>query len=265
MTLHFTKMHGAGNDFVILDGFDGTLALDSARIRALADRHFGIGCDQVLVLERPGTASAAARYRIFNADGSEVEQCGNGTRCAADWLLRHGRASGERVVLDSPAGLLTVHRDGPGRYRVDMGVPHFDAARASARIDGVIVPFTFVSMGNPHAVLVVADVDMAPVTTLGPALQAAPEFPESVNAGFMQVLAPDHVRLRVFERGVGETLACGSGACAAVAAGRVHHGLGADVRVDLKGGTLHIQWQGAGKSIWLGGAATTVFEGTTEL
>lgn len=265
MTLQFTKMHGTGNDFVVLDGFTGVLALDPERIRALAHRRFGIGCDQVLVLAPSSVPGAHARYRIFNADGGEVEQCGNGTRCAADWLLRRGRAAGDQVVLDSPAGLVTVHRDGAGDFRVDMGVPRFDATCSSARIDGRSVPFTFVSMGNPHAVLLVPDVDTAPVAELGTALQEAPEFPASVNAGFMQVCAPDHIRLRVNERGVGETLSCGTGACAAVAAGRLHHGLAARVRVELKGGTLTIQWDGEGHSAWLAGPATTVFEGTTEL
>jgi diaminopimelate epimerase len=264
MTLRFTKMHGAGNDFVVLDGFGGALDLDAVRIRALADRHFGIGCDQVLVLEPPTMPRADARYRIFNADGAEVEQCGNGTRCVADWLLRRGRAAGDRVVLESKAGLITVHVEGGGQYRVDMGVPRFDPARDSAAVAGATVHFTFVSMGNPHAVVRVPDVDDAPLETLGPALQAAPLFPDSVNVGVMEVCAPDRIRLRVYERGVGETLACGSGACAAVAAGRRHHGLAGNVHVQLKGETLLIQWQGDGHPVWMTGPATTVFEGSTE-
>jgi len=273
---HFEKMHGIGNDYVILDGFSGPLNLDAARIRALADRHFGIGCDQVLVLSPASAGGAHARYRIFNADGGEVEQCGNGTRCVADWLLRHGHAHGDHVRLQSLAGMLDVYVDKPGIYRVNMGVPRFQPSEIPllrpqrapkyelAQAQGT-VPFAAVSMGNPHAVITVADVDTAAVATLGPAFQAAMDFPQGVNVGFMQVCAPDRIRLRVYERGAGETLACGSGACAAVAAGRLHDGLGAEVRVELKGGHLLIQWQGEGQPIWLTGPATKVFEGSTEL
>jgi diaminopimelate epimerase len=272
----FEKMHGIGNDYVILDGFSGPLKLDAARIRALADRHFGIGCDQVLVLEPATGGDAHARYRIFNADGGEVEQCGNGTRCAADYLLRRGHVQGDCVRLQSLAGMLVVYTDKPGSYRVNMGVPrfqpseiplqrpqrapHYDLALAQGT-----VPFAAVSMGNPHAVITVPDVDTAAVASLGPAFQAAPDFPQGVNVGFMQVCVPDRIRLRVYERGAGETLACGSGACAAVAAGRMNHGLGAEVCVELKGGLLLIQWQGEGQPIWLTGPATKVFEGTTDL
>ena len=272
----FEKMHGIGNDYVILDGFAGPLALDAARIRAIADRHFGIGCDQVLVLEPATVDDAHARYRIFNADGSEVEQCGNGTRCAADYLLRHGQVQGDCVRLQSLAGMLAVYVDLPGHYRVNMGVPRFQLAeiplcraqrapRYELALTQGTVAFAAVSMGNPHAVITVPDVDTAAVASLGPAFQAVADFPQSVNVGFMQVCAPDRIRLRVYERGVGETLACGSGACAAVAAGRMNHGLGAEVRVELKGGQLLIQWQGEGQPIWLTGPAAKVFEGSTDL
>ena len=276
MAQRFEKMHGIGNDYVILDGFSGPLALGATRIRALADRHFGIGCDQVLVLEPATAAGAHARYRIFNADGGEVEQCGNGTRCAADYLLRHGYVQGDCVRLQSLAGLIEVYADRPGHYRVNMGAPRFQPSeiplqrpQRAPRYDLVLaqgtVPFAAVSMGNPHAVITVPDVDTAAVATLGPAFQAAVDFPQGVNVGFMEVCAPDRIRLRVYERGVGETLACGSGACAAVAAGRMNHGLGAEVRVELKGGLLLIQWQGDGHPIWLTGPATKVFEGSTDL
>ena len=276
MAQRFEKMHGSGNDYVILDGFAGPLALDTARIRALADRHFGIGCDQVLVLEPATGDDADARYRIFNADGSEVEQCGNGTRCAADYLLRSGQVQGDCVRLQSLAGMLVVYVDRPGYYRVNMGVPRFQPSeiplrrmQRAPRYELVLaqgtVPFAAVSMGNPHAVISVPDVDTAAVARLGPAFQAAADFPQSVNVGFMQVCTPDRIRLRVYERGVGETLACGSGACAAVASGRINHGLGAEVRVELKGGLLLIQWQGEGQPIWLSGPATKVFEGSTDL
>jgi len=272
----FEKMHGIGNDYVILDGFSGPLKLDAARIRALADRHFGIGCDQVLVLSPATGDGAHAHYRIFNADGGEVEQCGNGTRCVADYLLRHGHARGDFVRLQSLAGLIDIYVDQPGFYRVNMGVPRFlpseipllrpqRAPRYELVLAQGTVPFAAVSMGNPHAVITVPDVDAAAVATLGPAFQAAADFPQGVNVGFMQVCAPDRIRLRVFERGAGETLACGSGACAAVAAGRINHGLGAEVRVELKGGHLLIQWQGEGQPIWLSGPATKVFEGDTDL
>ncbi len=276
MKLNFTKMHGTGNDFVVLDGFAQPLALDAARIRALADRHFGIGCDQVLLLEPATQTGAHARYRIFNADGGEVEQCGNGSRCAADYLLRSKRVSGESVRLQSLAGELIVYVDKPGHYRVDMGVPEFVPAeiplnrlRREPQYDITLpqgkVAFSALSMGNPHAIIMVPDVDAAAVAAIGSALQTAPDFPRSVNVGFMQVCSPDRIRLRVYERGVGETLACGSGASAAVAVGRLFHGLGAEVQVELKGGTLLIQWQGEGQSIWLTGPATTVFEGSIDL
>jgi diaminopimelate epimerase len=276
MTLTFTKMHGTGNDFVVLDGFVQTLALDATRIRALADRHFGIGCDQVLVLERPPDGNADARYRVFNADGGEVEQCGNGARCAADYLIRAGRVRGQNARLLSRAGMLTVASVGPGQYRVDMGVPEFEPDRIPLRrpqraanycmeLGGEAIRFASVSLGNPHAIIVVADVDEAPVAPVGSALQSAADFPAGVNAGFMQVCAPDRIRLRVYERGVGETLACGSGACAAVAAGRLNQGLAPAVRVELKGGPLLIQWQGEGQPIWLTGPATRIFDGSTDL
>ncbi|MBI1732516.1 MAG: diaminopimelate epimerase [Gammaproteobacteria bacterium] len=269
-------MHGTGNDFVVLDGFSQTLTLDSARITALADRRYGVGCDQVLVLEPGAQDGADARYRIFNADGGEVEQCGNGARCAADYLLRAGRARGTTIRLQSRAGLLAVDAVGPGEYRVNMGVPAFEpaqiplrrpqrAANYSIDLAGGALEFAALSIGNPHAVIVVPDVDRAPVAAVGAALQASADFPNSVNVGFMQVCAPDRIRLRVFERGAGETLACGSGACAAVVTGRQMHGLGAAVRAELKGGALLIEWQGEGQPVWLTGPAIRVFEGSIDL
>ena len=227
-SLRFTKMHGAGNDFVVLDLRGDVPPPDAALCRALADRHMGVGCDQILTVEAPRASDALARYRIWNADGSASQQCGNGARCVAAWLVRDGVASDD-FVLESPAGLHAVTRAGEA-YRIAMGVPEFVPARIPmAGVDATLplytlpldgigeVAFGAVSMGNPHAVIEVDEVDTAEVARIGRALQASRWFPESVNVGFAQVLAPDHIRLRVFERGVGETLACGSGACAAVA------------------------------------------------
>ena len=267
-----SKMHGAGNDFVVIDLRGGTPPPTPAVTRAIADRHFGVGCDQLLTIEPPRAPGAVARYRIWNADGGNAMQCGNGARCIAAWLVRDGSATSDGFVLDSPSGSHRVERVGDG-YRVDMGVPRFDpddvplrgfdAAqdRYTLTLDGTQVSFGAASMGNPHALIEVADVAAAPVATLGPALQAHAAFPDSVNVGFAQVLARDHVRLRVHERGAGETLACGSGACAAAAilmrSGRIDR----DVVVSLPGGDLAIAWRDDRSPITMTGPATFVFEG----
>ena len=276
MKLCFTKMHGLGNDFVVIDGINQTMLLDPMRIRLLADRHFGIGCDQVLMVEASDRPDADFRYRIFNADGGEVEQCGNGARCFARFVRNRGLTDKDDLQVVTAAGLLRLHIQPDGRVVVDMGqprlepadVPFFATERAPRYLiaaDGLEFGVGVVSMGNPHAVLVVDDVDCAPVAHLGPLLERHGRFPQRANVGFMQIVAPDHIRLRVFERGTGETLACGSGACAAVVAGRLWGLLWPNVRVDLPGGELSIHWAGEGESVTLTGPATTVFEGWIEL
>ncbi len=278
MRFDFTKMHGAGNDFIVLDApaRDG-LVLTPAQWRQLADRRTGIGFDQALVLEPPRSGDTAAFYRIFNADGSEVEQCGNGVRCLADLLRRRGVPHDGTVRLGSPAGLIEAKLGEVGRAAVDMGEPvftpasvDFDAAgqpgpRYFIDLPDGRVEFAIASMGNPHAVLDVADVDSAPVAGVGPALESHPRFRQRVNVGFRQVVDRGHVRLRVFERGVGETLACGTGACAAVATGILAGQLDTEVKVQLPGGLLVARWNGPGTHLWLEGPAAVSFTGQFEL
>jgi diaminopimelate epimerase len=277
--MHFTKMHGAGNDFVVLDLRDGSAPPDAALCRALADRHMGVGCDQILTVEAPNRAGAVAAYRIWNADGSHAMQCGNGARCIAAWLARDGAAPASGgFAIDSPTGVHEVGRDAQGRFEIDMGAPEFSPPRIplagfageqdeyALELDGETLRFGAVSMGNPHAVLEVEAVDLAPVGHVGPRLQRSAAFPDSVNVGFAQVLAPDRIRLRVYERGVGETLACGSGACAAVAVlarrGRVDAARG--VAVSLPGGELRIHYDPGTRRIAMAGPAAFVFEGVFE-
>lgn len=272
LPLRFSKMHGAGNDFVVLDLRDGTPPPDAEQCRALADRHVGVGCDQILTIEAPQAAEAVARYRIWNADGSSSQQCGNGARCVAAWLVRDGAAGASGFVLESPAGLHAVDRDG-AHFRIAMGVPAFapdavplvgfDAAPLYTGVldDGTSVAFGAASMGNPHAVIEVDDLQAAPVARIGTALQASRWFPESVNVGFAQVLAPDRIALRVFERGVGETLACGSGACAAVAVLARRGRIARCADVSLPGGTLRIAWPEDAATLTMAGPAAFVFEG----
>ncbi|MCD0247421.1 diaminopimelate epimerase [Xanthomonas melonis] len=271
--LRFTKMHGAGNDFVVLDLRDGAPPPDAALAARLADRHFGVGCDQILTIEAPRSDAAVAAYGIWNSDGSAARQCGNGARCVAAWLVREGVAHAERFVIDSPVGAHAVKQVDAGTYAVAMGVPRFEPAQiplagfAHAReeyalpVHGETVRFGAVSMGNPHAVVEVGRVDAAPVERVGSLLQQNAAFPDSVNVGFAQVVDAAHVQLRVFERGVGETLACGSGACAAAVVlmqrGRVER----DVRVSLPGGELRIRWPGDGQDVVMSGPAVFVFDG----
>ena len=277
--LRFTKMHGAGNDFVVLDLRGGAPAPTPDVCRALADRRTGVGCDQILTVEAPRSARAVASYRIWNADGSMSQQCGNGARCVAAWLLRDSvdrdpeRCLPEHFELDSPAGTHAVDALDLHHFRIAMGRPEFEPARIPLHgfavsqpeyaldVDGVAVRFGAASMGNPHATIEVDDVDAAPVVALGAALQRHAAFPESVNVGFAQVLAPDRIRLRVYERGVGETLACGSGACAAAAVLMRRGRIGRDVEVALPGGTLHIAWPADDATIAMSGPAAFVFEG----
>ena len=280
MQLEFTKMHGLGNDFIVFDApKDGRLPT-ADQWRALAARHTGIGFDQALVLEPPRRADTQVYYRIFNADGGEVEQCGNGVRCLASFLHRRGAltnpgGNGE-IVLDSPAGLIRARVHDANLISVDMGVPNFDPkslpfeASSEAHVyplavAGTEVEIGAVSMGNPHAVLTVASVASAPVDRLGPAIERHPRFPKRVNVGFMEVVDRSHIKLRVFERGVGETLACGTGACAAVAVGRRHGRLDPTVVVELPGGNLEISWTAPGEHIWMKGPTAVSFTGRVEI
>lgn len=274
--LKFTKMHGLGNDFVVIDAVHQQVSLTPEQIRRIADRHFGVGCDQLLLVEPPLSANADFRYRIFNADGGEVAQCGNGARCFARFVHEHGLCDKEEIRVDTDAGQLLLRREADGNIRVDMGVPRHTPAEIPLRaerealaypvtVEGRTWRFGAVSMGNPHAVLVVESLDDAPVGELGPLLERHALFPQRANIGFMQILDRHQVRLRVFERGTGETLACGSGACAAAVVGIEQGVLDDPVRVDLPGGTLHISWQGRGQPVYLRGPAVSVFQGMIDL
>ncbi len=276
MKLAFTKMQGAGNDFVVLDGVSRRLALTPAQLRRLADRHFGVGCDQILLVEPPRAAGTDFRYRIFNADGGEVEQCGNGARCFVRFVREHGLTAKSEIRVETAAGIITPRLEADGEVTVDMGAPVFEAKRVPfltdsdvlvqpLQVGGATVEISAVSMGNPHAVQVVADVDAAAVVTQGPLIERHARFPERVNAGYMQVQDRGRIRLRVYERGAGETLACGSGACAAVAVGIRRGLLDACVRVSTRGGDLTIRWEGGDNPVWMTGPAVTVFEGEIEI
>jgi len=276
MLLHFTKMHGLGNDFMVVDLVTQRAHLLDEQIRRLADRRFGIGFDQLLVVEPPRDPDMDFRYRIFNADGSEVENCGNGARCFARFVFKQGLTHKHEIHVETAGGPLTLLVQDDGRVRVDMGEPRFDPAalpfdaaedrlRHPLDVNGETLEVGVVSMGNPHAVLRVADVDSAPVATLGPAIEAHPRFPRRVIAGFMQVMGPSEIRLRVYERGSGETLACGTGACAAVATGIRQGLLESPVTVHLPGGDLDIDWPGTGSPLIMTGPAERVFDGRIAL
>ncbi|MFL6592776.1 MAG: diaminopimelate epimerase [Luteimonas sp.] len=268
-----SKMHGAGNDFVVIDLRDGAPPPGADATRALADRHTGVGCDQLLTIEAPRSADAVASYRIWNADGSPATQCGNGARCVAAWLVRDGSAQGPAFVLDSPSGSHRVERVDEAVYRIAMGRPRFAPAQVPLlgfqavqdvyvlQVDGRDCAFGAVSMGNPHALVEVDDIARAPVATLGPALQAHAAFPESVNVGFAQVLSRGRIALRVHERGAGETLACGSGACAAAVVLMRRGRIDREVIVALPGGELRIGWPDAETPVSMAGPATFVFDG----
>ncbi len=269
-------MHGLGNDFVVIDGVNQEFLPDREQVRRIADRHFGVGCDQLLLVQRPRHPEADFRYRIFNADGGEVDQCGNGARCFARFVREHGLWDRDRIRVETLAGLVTLQIEPDGQVTVAMGVPRFEPERipflADRRqqryrleLDGADVSIGAVSMGNPHAVLQVDEIESAPVAGLGAAIGSHPSFPEGVNVGFMQPVSRRQIRLRVFERGVGETLACGSGACAAMVVARQWGLIDDRVTVELPGGSLLVRWEGGDGQVFMTGPATTVFEGRMEL
>ena len=283
MKLKFTKMHGAGNDFVVIDAINQKIDFSPAQWQALADRRFGVGADQMLVVEKSTVPGCDFRYRIFNNDGGEVEQCGNGSRAFVKFVVEKGLTSERKITVETLAGVISPRLEDDGSVTVDMGAPVLDPVQVPFDAEGLqgqpegretlwplvlelagqreAVQVSVVSMGNPHAVQVVADVDSAPVELVGPLIEHHPRFPKRVNAGFMQLVDRQHVKLRVFERGAGETLACGTGACAAVVAGIRRGLLDSPVRVDARGGQLSIAWAGEGQPVYLTGPAVTVFEG----
>ncbi|MEN8204736.1 MAG: diaminopimelate epimerase [Pseudomonadota bacterium] len=276
MTLNFTKMHGLGNDFVVIDAINQSVSLTQQQVRQLADRHFGIGCDQLLLVEAATTTEADFRYRIYNADGGEVQQCGNGARCFMQFVRDQGLTDKSQLQVETAGGPLQLIQQADGRITVDMGVPRLEPAdipfaapsRETAYTLDVLdrhLEIAALSMGNPHAVLLVDDIETAPVARLGPAIENHPRFPERVNVGFMQLVDEGSIRLRVFERGAGETMACGSGACAAVVAGRLREQLAESVKVILNGGELVVSWAGEGQPVLMTGPATTVYQGRIEL
>jgi diaminopimelate epimerase len=277
MRIAFTKMHGLGNDFLVMDAPASGALPAREQWRALADRRTGVGFDQALVIGPPRAAGSAAHYRIFNADGGEVEQCGNGARCIAHYLRLHGRAAADgAATIDGACGMVAARLLGDGRYAVDLGVPNWDPrslpfaapaeeATYTLQLAGETIEFGAVSIGNPHAVLRVEAVESAAVERIGRALQAHPSFPRQVNVGFMQIIDAGTIRLRVYERGAGETLACGTGACAAVAVGRNLGLLAPDVEVHVRGGHLGVHWDGAGEHVWLAGATAVSYTGQADI
>jgi diaminopimelate epimerase len=276
MRFAFTKMHGLGNDFVVFDAISQSIALTADQVRFIADRRRGIGCDQVLLVSRPARSGVDFSYRIYNADGGEVEQCGNGARCFVRFVREKGLTDKAEIVVETAAGIIRPRMEADGEVCVDMGSPRFQpeaipfvaerqALDYALRVGEDEYTIGAVSMGNPHAVLQVADVDSAPVAKLGPRIEAHERFPRRANVGFMQVVDRGHIRLRVYERGTGETLACGTGACAAVSVGRLWSLLDEWVDVSLPGGTLHVRWDGRAGHVWMKGPAQKVYEGYIEL
>jgi diaminopimelate epimerase len=276
MRLRFTKMQGAGNDFVVLNAINQSVAIDPVLVRQIADRHFGVGCDQVLLIERPRTHDTDFYYRIFNADGEEVQHCGNGARCFLRYVRDKRLTEKREIRVETLSGVITPRLEADGQVTVDMGPPQFaptripftaDREASTYRLDveGRTVEVSALSMGNPHAVQVVDDVDRAPVTSEGPLIERHTRFPERVNVGYMQIVDRHHIRLRVYERGAGETLACGTGACAAVVAVISRGLLESPVTVTTRGGDLAIAWDGPSRPVLMTGPAQTVFEGELEL
>jgi diaminopimelate epimerase len=280
MHFEFTKMHGLGNDFVVIDAINQDISLTSEQVRFIADRHIGVGCDQLLLVERPTLDQAEFRYRIYNADGGEVQQCGNGARCFARFVHDLGLTTSDTIPVETAAGMIVLKLEQDGQVTVDMGVPSFEPASLpfepddadkddseyhQLMVNGEKYAIGAVSIGNPHAVLLVESVDQAPVETLGAAIESHERFPERVNVGFMEIMDRSRIRLRVFERGVGETQACGTGACAAVAVGIHNSLLDHTVQVELKGGDLMIRWPGGNKPLSMTGPAQTVYKGNISL
>jgi len=276
MKLKFTKMHGIGNDFVVIDAYSQPVSLSQAQIKFLADRHFGVGCDQLLMVERSNLADVDFRYRIFNADGGEVEQCGNGARCFVRYVHDKHLTGKTKIDVETAKGIITLTLTDDGLVTVNMGAPHFEPADIpfiatklaptyTLDVAGQPVTISAVSMGNPHAVQIVDNIDTAPVELQGPLIEAHSNFPQRVNAGFMQIISPQQIKLRVFERGSGETLACGSGACAAVVSGIQLGQLQSPVKVSMRGGELNISWAGGNSPVMMTGPAATVFDGEINL
>ncbi|MCH4295944.1 diaminopimelate epimerase [Shewanella sp. 3B26] len=274
--IHFTKMHGLGNDFMVVDGVTQNVFFSPEQIRRLADRNFGIGFDQLLLVEPPYDPDLDFHYRIFNADGSEVEQCGNGARCFARFVRNKGLTQKHKIKVSTSAGKMTLRLERDGGVTVNMGVPILDPAQIPFKAKKFEKTYllqaaqqTFlcgaVSMGNPHVVLEVDNITEAPVADVGAQLTRHERFPKGVNVGFMQVVSSEHIKLRVYERGAAETLACGSGACAAAVVGQLQGKLGKRVRVDLPGGSLTINWEGEGKPLWMTGPAQQVYDGQIQL
>ncbi len=272
MHIRFTKMQGIGNDFIVIDGYSQSIQLSTAQIRQLADRHFGVGCDQLLLVEKPVNQAADFRYRIFNADGGEVEQCGNGARCFVRFVYEKKLTEKTLICVETANGLIYPKLEDNGLVTVNMGIPQFEPAQIpfiteaasltyELNINHDKVEMSVVSMGNPHAVQIVADIDIAPVKTQGALIENDPSFPQRVNAGFMQILSTHEIRLRVFERGTGETLACGTGACAAAVAGIRLNKIQSPVKVLMQGGTLSISWEGNSSPVMMTGPAESVFDG----
>ena len=272
MHIRFTKMQGIGNDFIVIDGYSQSIQLSAAQIRQLADRHFGVGCDQLLLVEKPVNQAADFRYRIFNADGGEVEQCGNGARCFVRFVYEKKLTEKTLICVETANGLIYPKLEDNGLVTVNMGIPQFEPAQIpfiteaasltyELNINHEKVEISVVSMGNPHAVQIVADIDIAPVKTQGALIENHQSFPQRVNAGFMQILSAHEIRLRVFERGTGETLACGTGACAAAVAGIRLNKILSPVTVLMQGGTLSISWEGNSSPVMMTGPAESVFDG----
>ena len=264
MKLSFTKMQGAGNDFVVLDCTREPFGLSSSQLKKIADRHFGVGCDQILVVEEPKSAGADFGYRIFNADGGEVEQCGNGARCFVRFVHGRGLTAKREIRVQTLGGLITPRLEPDGEVSVEMGVPSPPVGEKLS-VAGRQVDVITLAIGNPHAVQFVPDVASAPVTIQGPLIETHPRFPNRVNAGYAQLVDRHSVALRVWERGAGETLSCGTGACAAVVAGIARGVLDSPVKVETRGGTLTVAWAGGENAVFMKGPAVTVYEGTIEL
>jgi diaminopimelate epimerase len=283
MLLKFTKMQGAGNDFVVIDSFSAPITLTSTQIKKIADRHFGVGCDQLLIVEKTSLANVDFKYRIFNADGGEVEQCGNGARCFVRFVRAKSLTQKSEITVETASGLITLTLCDDGQVTVNMGAPIFEPAKIpflaekrqktyalEANIHApsrhaLNIDISVVSMGNPHAVTIVDDVETANVAELGPLIEAHTSFPQRVNAGFMQILNPHEIKLRVYERGAGETLSCGTGACAAVVSGIQLELLKSPVLVNTRGGKLNIEWKGENMPVMMTGDAEIVFDGQIEI